>query len=139
VYGDGTVICKAKDLRGNFITIRHNGDEYSTIAHIMPGSITVEEGQRVTKGQVIAKCGNSGNTSEPHIHFQLNQGVSFFTSAGLPIRFAGIDIMEDDQLMESGYLTKNSSSAFSQRRCSRFWLSVSIHPGMDFVYAVIVA
>lgn len=40
--------------------------------------------------KAIAKCGNSGNTSEPHLHFQLNDGKSFFASAGLPVRFKNV-------------------------------------------------
>ena len=40
----------------------------------------------------IAKCGNSGNTSEPHVHFQLQNGMSFFLSSGLPIAFSNISV-----------------------------------------------
>lgn len=92
VYGDGTVDCNAKDIRGNFVVIKHNDYEYSTIAHIMPKSILVTLGQKVKQGEIIAKCGNSGNSSEPHIHFQLQNGKSFFASAGLPIEFSDITI-----------------------------------------------
>lgn len=106
VYGDGSVECRAGDIRGNFITIRHNENEYSTIAHIMPDSISVRKGQRVLRGQAIAKCGNSGNTSEPHVHFQLNDGRSFFASAGLPIRFGGVLAKENGIVHPEEYITK---------------------------------
>lgn len=95
VYVDGTVDCNAKDIRGNFIVIKHNNFEYSTIAHIMPKSIMVTLGQKVKQGEVIAKCGNTGNSTEPHIHFQLQDGKSFFASAGLPIEFSDIIITEN--------------------------------------------
>jgi len=83
--------CDANDLRGNFIVIKHSESEYSLIAHLMLGSITVNIGDNVKQGEVIAKCGNSGNTSEPHIHFQLQSGKNFFASVGLPIAFRDIN------------------------------------------------
>jgi murein DD-endopeptidase MepM/ murein hydrolase activator NlpD len=84
------VYCDAWDIRGNFIVIKHNDKEYSSIAHIMQNSFMVNIGDKVRQGEIIAKCGNSGNTSEPHIHFQLQTGKSFFLSAGLPIAFSNI-------------------------------------------------
>jgi len=83
--------CDANDIRGNFIVIKHADGEYSLIAHLMPGSILVKIGDKVRQGEVVAKCGNSGNTSEPHIHFQLQSGKNFFTSAGLPVAFSDIN------------------------------------------------
>ncbi|MCL2198264.1 MAG: M23 family metallopeptidase [Defluviitaleaceae bacterium] len=88
--------CDALNIAGNYITIKHNGNEYSVIAHILKGSITVKKGESVKQGDIIAKCGNSGNSSEPHIHFQLQDGKSFFLSAGLPIAFSGITAQEKE-------------------------------------------
>lgn len=109
VYGDGSVECRAKDMRGNFITIKHQEKEFSTLAHLMPGSIIVALGQKVVRGQVIAKCGNSGNTSEPHVHFQLNDGSSFFASAGLPIRFKNVWTKGNGQTCPADYIVKGQS------------------------------
>lgn len=106
VYGNGIVECKAHDIRGNYITIKHNGNEYSTIAHIKPNSVTVKKGQKVTQGQIIARCGNSGNTSEPHVHFQVSSGKSFFTSAGLPIKFKNVIVTENGKTLPAGYISK---------------------------------
>jgi len=88
--GGGKVYCDTWDIRGNFITIKHAEKEYSIIAHLAPNSITVKVGDTVKQGQLIAKCGNSGNSSEPHIHFQVNAGKSFYASMGLPIAFKNI-------------------------------------------------
>ena len=82
--------CDAMNIAGNYIIIKHNDDEYSAVAHIMKGSIAVKVGDKVKQGQIIAKCGNSGNSSEPHIHFQLQSSKSFFLSAGLPIAFSAL-------------------------------------------------
>ena len=83
-------ICACSDIRGNYIVIKHSENEYSTIAHIKKDSFCVNVGESVKRGQKIALCGNSGNTSEPHIHFQIQQGKSFLLSASLPISFIDI-------------------------------------------------
>jgi hypothetical protein len=94
VANGSKVFCDAWDLRGNYITIKHHDREYSFTAHILQDSFTVKVGDEVKQGQVIAKCGNSGNTTEPHIHFQLQTGKSFLFSAGLPIEFSNIKAEE---------------------------------------------
>ena len=88
------VYCDTWDIRGNFVVIEHAEKEFSVCAHLIPGSITVRVGDKVKQGEVIGKCGNSGNTSEPHLHFQLQSGKFFFTSAGLPIAFVNVNAQE---------------------------------------------
>jgi len=78
------------DMKGNHIIIRHHKNEYSYVGHLMPDSVAVKVGDQVKQGDVIAKCGNSGYTGEPHLHFQLQAGKSFNLSAGLPIAFTNI-------------------------------------------------
>ena len=84
------------DERGNFIVIKHHYGEYSLTAHLMAGSIVVKKGDKVKQGQVIAKCGNSGNTTAPHIHFQLQTNKYFDFSASLPIAFTDIGAKQSD-------------------------------------------
>lgn len=84
------VLCSASDVRGNYIVIQHAKHEYSTIAHLKKDSFCVNVGDKVCRGQQIAYCGNSGNTSEPHIHFQVQQGKGFLFSVSLPIWFTKI-------------------------------------------------
>ena len=98
--------CDSSHIAGNNIIIKHNDSEYSGIAHLMPGSVNVKKGDIVKQGEVIAKCGNSGNSSEPHIHFQLQSGKSFFLSAGLPIAFSDIKSRK-----------KENYSMFDKRPC----------------------
>lgn len=78
------------DIGGNRIIIKHSANEYSTLCHLMPGSILVKKGQKVKRGDVIAKCGNSGNTTEPHLHFQLQNTAGFYSCIGLPVHFTNI-------------------------------------------------
>ncbi|MDO4582034.1 MAG: M23 family metallopeptidase [Bacillota bacterium] len=90
IPGKGRAECAAKDIRGNYLLLKHNDDEYSLLAHLQPHSLCVKLGERVRRGQMVARCGNSGNTSEPHLHYQLQKGASFSFSPGLPVRFDDI-------------------------------------------------
>lgn len=81
---------------GNHIVIKlDETGTYLEIAHLMPGSVTVITGQQVEEGQVIGKCGNSGNTSEPHIHIHhQRQNPSEYPinfAEGLPLYFRDHD------------------------------------------------
>lgn len=91
IMGKGRVDPLAKDIRGNYIILRHADGEYSCLAHLKPGSIQVSAGEKVCRGQPVALCGNTGNTSEPHLHFQVQNDLNFFLSAGLPIHFENVE------------------------------------------------
>lgn len=56
---------------GNTVIIKHNPYVFSKVSHLKKDSITVKKGDAVTLGQTIAKCGNSGRSPYPHLHFQL--------------------------------------------------------------------
>ena len=58
-------------LVGNHLVIEIADGRYVLLAHLMEGSVVVTERETVYAGQLIAKCGNSGNTSEPHLHIQI--------------------------------------------------------------------
>lgn len=68
---------------------------YLVIAHLKTGSVTVKTGDTVVEGQVIGACGNSGNTSEPHIHIHhQRQDPNLFPlnfAEGLPLYFRDHD------------------------------------------------
>ena len=82
--------CDTWEQRGNHIVIKHNDSEYSLTAHLMPKSITVKVGDKVKQGEVIAKCGNSGTSTAPHIHFQLQSAANSLLAISLPIAFTNI-------------------------------------------------
>ncbi|MBI9034266.1 MAG: urea transporter [Bacteroidales bacterium] len=67
---------------GNTIVIKHVEGLYSKISHLKSGSIKVYKGQFVSKGDVLAHCGNSGRSPEPHLHFQI-QATPYIGSATL--------------------------------------------------------
>jgi hypothetical protein len=72
---------------GNHVIIRLRKGVFAAYAHIKPGSIRVYRGQRVRAGQMLGLLGNSGNTSGPHLHFQLMDRPSFLDADGLPFVF----------------------------------------------------
>lgn len=72
---------------GNSIVIWHGQQLYSQISHLKAGSIKVKPGDFVRKGEIIASCGNSGRSPEPHIHFQL-QATPYIGSKTMPYPLA---------------------------------------------------
>ena len=77
---------------GNHVVIQlQETGTYLVIAHLKPGSVAVKAGETVEEGQVIGACGNSGNTSEPHIHIHhQRQDPAVFPlnfAEGLPLYF----------------------------------------------------
>ena len=56
---------------GNYVMIKHTEGIYSALQHLRCGSVQVKAGQHVKVGQKLGECGNSGNSSEPHLHFHL--------------------------------------------------------------------
>jgi murein DD-endopeptidase MepM/ murein hydrolase activator NlpD len=87
--GTGWLDPFTRHIAGNRVVIQHAEGEYSLLAHLMPGSIAVSVGERVPRGREIGRCGNSGNSSEPHLHFQVQDKADFFEAAGLPVAFNG--------------------------------------------------
>ena len=81
-----------RSIPGGHVVVRHADSEYSFLAHLRPGSVTVEPGDRVTRGQQVGRCGHSGNSSEPHLHFQVQDRANFVTAASLPVQFADVTV-----------------------------------------------
>jgi hypothetical protein len=81
-----------RSIPGGHVVIRHADSEYSFLAHLRPGSATVEPGDRVARGQQVGRCGHSGNSSEPHLHFQVQDRPNFVTAASLPVQFDDVTV-----------------------------------------------
>ena len=56
---------------GNSIVIRHLNGLYSQVSHLRKGTFKVSKGEFVKRGDLLAHCGNSGRSPEPHVHFQM--------------------------------------------------------------------
>ena len=73
-------------IGGNHVIIDIGDGHYAFYAHLKPGSLRVRLGERVRRGQVIGLVGNSGNSTEPHLHFHLSDGNSPLGAEGVPYR-----------------------------------------------------
>lgn len=75
---------------GNTVIIDHQLGEYSVLCHFKYNSLLVKVGDSVKRGGLLGLCGNTGNTSEPHIHFHLQDGPRMHTANALPAQFERI-------------------------------------------------
>ena len=82
---------------GNAVIIEHRESEVSVLAHLKRGSVTVKVGDKVKRGQVIALCGNSGNSSEPHLHYHLQNTPIIQDGIGIKCYFQRLSIIDDDK------------------------------------------
>jgi hypothetical protein len=80
---------------GNAVIIEHRPQEVSVLAHFQQGSIRVKAGDHVTAGQVLGLCGNSGNSSEAHIHYHLQNTPIIQDGTGIRCLFDKVRVMKD--------------------------------------------
>ncbi|MEI4270405.1 M23 family metallopeptidase [Klenkia sp. LSe6-5] len=79
-------------VTGNHVVVRAEPspapgtDVHVAVCHLRRGSVAVEPGQRVRAGDELGRCGNSGNTTQPHVHLQAMTGPDPRRSTGLPFR-----------------------------------------------------
>ncbi len=80
---------------GNAVFIRHREQEVSLFAHLKLGSIKVKVGDKVKRGQVIGLCGNSGNSSEPHLHYHLQNTPIIQDGTGIKCYYQKVIVLEN--------------------------------------------
>jgi hypothetical protein len=71
-------------IGGNHVVLDLGGGRFAFYAHLQPGSLKVKVGDKVRRGEVLGLVGNSGNSTEPHLHFHVTNGVSPLGSEGIP-------------------------------------------------------
>ena len=76
-----------ENAAGNQVILDLGEGRYALYAHLKPGSVGVQAGDRVQRGQVIAELGNSGSSTGPHLHFHVMDGPSALLADGLPYGF----------------------------------------------------
>ncbi|WKN45513.1 M23 family metallopeptidase [Tunicatimonas pelagia] len=89
---------------GNYVMIDHLNGEYSILAHFKKGTIVVSVGDTVVSGQALGQTGNSGNSTEAHLHYQLQNSSDSQNSTGVPAQFK--NYYADDVFINKGELTK---------------------------------
>jgi hypothetical protein len=80
---------RARGAFGNHVILEVAPGEFLFIAHLRRGSIAVRPGDRVEAGQAIGRVGNSGNSSEPHVHLHLQDTPRRHLGEAIPFEFAG--------------------------------------------------
>ena len=71
-------------VAGNTITLDLGGGQFAYYMHLRPGSLRVKEGDRVRRGQVVARIGASGDAREPHLHFEVTTSSKLLAGEGVP-------------------------------------------------------
>ena len=97
-------------LTGNTVVLETENKEYILMAHFKQNSIVVEEGQRVKTGDLLGQCGNSGNSSEPHLHLSLQNVEDMSIATGGKLFFSNILVNgepKDDYIPKRNDLIKN--------------------------------
>jgi hypothetical protein len=72
---------------GNHVIIDMGEGRFALYAHLIPGSVAVQVGEVVNRGQRLGRLGNSGNTDGPHLHFHVMDRPSALNTTGLPFVF----------------------------------------------------
>ncbi len=81
---------------GNTIVIKHADYLYSKLSHLKKGSIKVKPGDRLKTGDVLAQCGNSGNSPYPHLHIQL-QATPYIGSRAIDYNLANVLVRNENE------------------------------------------
>jgi murein DD-endopeptidase MepM/ murein hydrolase activator NlpD len=79
-------------LGGNFVMVDIGVGAFAYYAHLQPGSLTVKKGDAIHRGQVLGLVGNSGNSTEPHLHFHVADRNAAIDAEGLPYAFDAFEL-----------------------------------------------
>ncbi len=71
-------------VAGNTITLDLGGGQFAYYMHLQPGSLRVKAGDRVRRGKVLARVGDSGDAREPHLHFEVTTSSKLLAGEGVP-------------------------------------------------------
>jgi murein DD-endopeptidase MepM/ murein hydrolase activator NlpD len=111
-------------IGGNQVIMDIGNGLFASYAHMQPGSLRVKVGDKVTRGQVLGLLGNTGNSSEPHLHFQICSANSELGSEGLPYAFASFEVQgkagEDKLTMFPGGAVKHEMEIPTEDEIVRF-------------------
>ncbi len=81
---------------GNHVILRH-ADVFTAYAHMVTGSVAVRVGQAVRVGDVLGRVGHTGNSTAPHLHFQMMDGPDPLTAKGVPCAFRAYQVERDGE------------------------------------------
>lgn len=88
-------------IPGNTVILKTSNNEFLFFAHFKQHSIVVKEGQKVLQGELLGLCGNSGNSSEAHLHFHIQNIENMIKATGAKAYF--------DEILINGILKTDYS------------------------------
>ena len=96
---------KLPSIMGNHVLLRADpgpadaaaraGAVYAGFAHLAPGTVAVSPAQRVSTGDLLGRVGHTGNSTSPHLHFQLMDSPDLISANGIPCAFRAYDVRRD--------------------------------------------
>ena len=97
----------ATAIAGNHVVLEvEPGGPFVLLAHLEQGSVRVRPDDVVAIGEAVGRCGNSGNSTEPHVHVQVTDSVSWSSAVGLPLTFrrpgGGAWLPAESEIVEAG-------------------------------------
>jgi murein DD-endopeptidase MepM/ murein hydrolase activator NlpD len=84
-----------RQFAGNYVIMQCKGGLYAAFAHMQEKSISVSVGEKVKQGQLLGKVGHSGNSTAPHLHFQLMDSDDLNVAKGTPCAFRDYEVFKD--------------------------------------------
>jgi murein DD-endopeptidase len=94
-----------ENIVGNYLTLDLGHGRFALYAHLQPGSLKVKLGDKVRTGQILGRLGNSGNSDEPHLHFQVMDANSPMGAEGIPYEletFTQLGLLDDPEMLDTG-------------------------------------
>ena len=85
---------KLPTVLGNHV-IMQSGQVFAGFAHLVPGSVAVEAGQAVRRGDLLGRVGHTGNSTAPHLHFQLMDSPDLMMAKGVPCAFRTYEVLRN--------------------------------------------
>jgi murein DD-endopeptidase MepM/ murein hydrolase activator NlpD len=131
-------VSNTRENWGNTVIIKHGDFLYSSLSHLVPGSIIVKEGQRVRRGEKLGLCGNSGRSPYPHLHFQM-QYSQYIGSKTLdyPIGYYLGEEGQNLKLFNYGYPAKGQK-LMNVKTTELLTEAFDFVPGRQLTFAVIL-
>ncbi len=92
----------ARRVVGNHVVLDLGDGVYAAYAHLRRSSLLVKAGDTVRAGRQLARCGNSGNSTEPHLHFQLMDHPDLGVARGIPFTWRGVGVPAGGETFTAG-------------------------------------
>ncbi|MFE3381759.1 M23 family metallopeptidase [Streptomyces anulatus] len=102
IEGNVRSFAGVRRIVGNHVILDLGDSTYAAYAHVQRGSLQVKAGETVRAGQVLGRVGNSGNTTEPHLHFQLMDGPDLDDARGVPFTWRGVGVPANKETFTVG-------------------------------------